>query len=111
MSVLRRSDPALRECPPEEPLYNRLVRCVVDAPRVTRFQIPWDDQEPSESPADAAEASSSMQEPDAKEAKSPTNLGYEGEADEAQQQQNSAAPVYSQDVSHKRRRKICQNDA
>lgn len=108
---LRRSDPALRECPPEEPLYNRLVRCVVDAPRVTRFQIPWDDQEPSQGPSDAAEASSSMQEPDAKDAKSPAKSEYEDEGHEAQQQQNSAPPVYPQDVSHKRGPKTSQNDS
>ncbi|OEH77617.1 histone chaperone ASF1B [Cyclospora cayetanensis] len=44
------SDPALRENPPESPIYERLVRCVVDAPRVTRFQIEWDDEGPSGAP-------------------------------------------------------------
>ncbi|KAL8434412.1 hypothetical protein ACSSS7_003177 [Eimeria intestinalis] len=39
------SDSTLRENPPEIPLYDRLVRCVVDAPRVTRFQIDWDEEE------------------------------------------------------------------
>ncbi|KAL8439728.1 hypothetical protein Efla_002630 [Eimeria flavescens] len=42
------SDCALRENPPETPIYDRLVRCVVDAPRVTRFQIEWDEEEEKE---------------------------------------------------------------
>ncbi|KAK1444038.1 histone deposition protein Asf1 like protein [Babesia gibsoni] len=35
-------DPELRECPPDEPNISKMVRCIIDHPRVTRFPIRWD---------------------------------------------------------------------
>ncbi|GBE59844.1 anti-silencing ASF1 family protein [Babesia ovata] len=35
-------DPQLRECPPDEPNIDKMVRCIIDQPRVTRFPIKWD---------------------------------------------------------------------
>lgn len=43
------------------PIYDRLVRCVVDAPRVTRFQIDWDDEDANQVAPDAIEAQRSEQ--------------------------------------------------
>nr|PIL98617.1 anti-silencing protein, ASF1 family protein [Toxoplasma gondii COUG] len=37
------SDTVLRENPPDVPIYDKLVRCIVDEPRVTRFPIVWDE--------------------------------------------------------------------
>lgn len=37
------SDTVLRENPPDVPLYDKLIRCIVDEPRVTRFPIVWDE--------------------------------------------------------------------
>ena len=34
--------PELNECPPELPIYERIVRNILaDKPRVTRYQIDW----------------------------------------------------------------------
>ncbi|PFH31845.1 anti-silencing protein, ASF1 family protein [Besnoitia besnoiti] len=38
------SDTVLRENPPDVPLYDKLIRCIVDEPRVTRFPIVWDEE-------------------------------------------------------------------
>ncbi|ORM41595.1 Histone chaperone asf1 [Babesia sp. Xinjiang] len=35
-------DPALRESPPDTPMVEEMVRCIIDQPRVTRFPIKWD---------------------------------------------------------------------
>ncbi|CDR95980.1 anti-silencing protein, ASF1-like family protein, putative [Babesia bigemina] len=35
-------DPLLRECPPDVPNIDKMVRCIIDQPRVTRFPIKWD---------------------------------------------------------------------
>ncbi|GFE55203.1 anti-silencing ASF1 family protein [Babesia ovis] len=35
-------DPELRECPPDTPNIDKMVRCIIDQPRVTRFPIRWD---------------------------------------------------------------------
>ncbi|GIX63331.1 anti-silencing protein, ASF1 family protein [Babesia caballi] len=35
-------DPELRECPPDTPNIAKMVRCIIDSPRVTRFPIKWD---------------------------------------------------------------------
>jgi histone chaperone ASF1 len=38
-------EPELAENPPEKPLIDRLIRHIlVEKPRVTKFQIQWDDQ-------------------------------------------------------------------
>nr|BAN65468.1 anti-silencing protein, ASF1-like family protein [Babesia bovis] len=38
-------DPKLRECPPDTPIIEKMVRCIIDQPRVTRFPIKWDSDE------------------------------------------------------------------
>ncbi|AFZ79865.1 hypothetical protein BEWA_027140 [Theileria equi strain WA] len=35
-------DETLRENPPDEPNFDKMVRCIIDQPRVTRFPIRWD---------------------------------------------------------------------
>ncbi|KAK1937328.1 anti-silencing protein, ASF1-like family protein [Babesia divergens] len=35
-------DHLLRECPPDEPIIEKMVRCIIEEPRVTRFPIRWD---------------------------------------------------------------------
>ncbi|PHJ17668.1 anti-silencing asf1 family protein [Cystoisospora suis] len=66
------SDSALRENPPDEPLIDQLVRCIVDEPRVTRFPIQWDEspQLLLSSPVDAPPSSSSTAAVDTPEEKS-----------------------------------------
>lgn len=38
-------DEELRECPPVDPIIDKIVRCIIEQPRVTRFPIEWDKPE------------------------------------------------------------------
>lgn len=38
-------DETLRENPPDEPIFDKMVRCIIDQPRVTRFPIRWDSED------------------------------------------------------------------
>ena len=45
-------DPVMQETPPGQPIFDKLIRHILDTnPRVTKFKIAWEDQVPESTPS------------------------------------------------------------